>query len=115
MIAVKLDRGLIDSQLAATDCQHTVSKIFALLFAINNKYKSRWQAPRRCHCRAFFDLLMIGKQTRELISDLERSICTVTTVVQAGGTGPVGPAMAGPTFEPGRIYIFYFKKHCELF
>ena len=25
-----------------------------------------------------------------------------------GGTGPVGPAMAGPTFELGHIYFFYF-------
>ena len=27
-----------------------------------------------------------------------------------GGTGPVGPAMARPTFELGRIYFLNFKK-----
>ena len=31
-----------------------------------------------------------------------------------GGTGPVGPAIAGPTFELGRIYFLNFKKHCKL-
>ena len=33
-----------------------------------------------------------------------------------GGNGPVGPAMAGPTFELGRIYFYFIlKKHCKLF
>ena len=28
-----------------------------------------------------------------------------------GGTGPVGPALAGPTFELGRIYLFLILKN----
>ena len=36
-------------------------------------------------------------------------------VGRPSGTSPVGPAMAAPTFELGRIYFFNFKKHCKLF
>ena len=32
-------------------------------------------------------------------------------MTRPGGTGPVGPAMARPTFELGRIYIFLILKN----
>ena len=32
--------------------------------------------------------------------------------VRPGGTGPVGPAMAGPTFELGR-FLLKIKKECK--
>ena len=40
----------------------------------------------------------------------QQSLC----IVRPGGTGPVGPAMAGPTSELGRIF-FLILKICELF
>ena len=31
-----------------------------------------------------------------------------------GGTGPVGPAMAGPTFELGRTFFLNLRQNCKL-
>ena len=51
------------------------------------------------------------------------SVCTIVRTssssfclkLRPGGTGPVGPAMAGPIFELGRIFFNLKKNKCELF
>ena len=36
---------------------------------------------------------------------LELLLCRPQEAGPADGTGPVGPAMDGPTFEPGRTFL----------
>ena len=51
------------------------------------------------------------KNDIETLFFLETGFKIRVRISRPGGTGPVGPAITGPTFEPGRIYIYFILKN----
>ena len=59
------------------------------------------------------NLIILVLKNPRVCSSMNIKISENTALRRPGGTGPVGPAMAGPTFELGRTFL-NSKQNCEL-
>ena len=74
-----------------------------------NNFLIKYQTLDRNISNFFFYQLEFSAILREYFSVIKLSVSIfeqTTGYSRPGGTGPVGPAKAGPTFELGRLFIF---------